>query len=457
MLRDQVLVSNIITMSTFQKKLSFMKIGESLLIILSLVIVVCGCIFGFSSLAHGQENESNNTCREAQEMGEPKLPFVLKGSLDTTPENPDVDFFKFTGTPGSVMRVDLEGKSTGKGTLEAPFLGLFDSEDCTIIRLNDYDITTGNPRLIFTIPDNGTFVLAVTHCCDDEFVGGGNGTYELTLATQPIAGSITGRIISATTQEPLAGNDYPFTSVVLLRCTNEECYEGVNYAPTDSEGRFQFSTDFDGNPLITGTYQVNVYAVDHQNGQTKIFELGEKENRDIGDFPLEPLPIQFSDIQPCKDINSKGGKCKYSVKLNNTLPERVKGATWSIVYSGGTGSPMDFTNFQTQKPKKIILKPGGSRFVSFSFDVPGTVKDGAFICADVYVSQNPSPRKRSIFFNTIGQSNLFCITKGIDNTFSVISEKDVLRMMNKSGSKKHRTVPGKSKRFQDLISSMSTK
>lgn len=436
-----------INMLTFHKKIWS--------IYLFFVIIVCTCLLSVSSPVYSQQSEPNNTCQAAQDLGKPELPFVVNDSLDSTPDNPDVDFFKFTGTPGSVMRIDLEGQDTNKGTLPDPFLGLFDS-DCTLIRISDDAGSTLNSRLIFTVPANGTFVVAATQCCDDVFMGGGNGTYELTFANQTVAGSITGRIIDEITQKPLPGDDYPFTYVQLLRCTNGECFEPVNGGPTDSEGRFQFITDYEGNPLISGTYQVTAFADGYQSGQTMPFDIGEGENRDLGDIPLELFPIQISDIQPCENLPSEGGKCSYSVKLNNVLSEHIRGAAWSLVYSYGIGSPLDFTNFQAQELKKIHLKPEKSKVVTFSFYVPGKVKDGAFICAEVYVGQNLSSHK-DVFFNTIGQSFLFCVTKGADNRFSVISQNDALKMIKKSERKKQNNTSGKSQILHKLMSSMPAK
>jgi hypothetical protein len=55
--------------------------------------------------------------------------------------------------------------------------------------------------------------------------------------------------------------------------------------------------------------------------------------------------------------------------------------------------------------------------VHFTFQVPRSVRDGAFICAQVFAGQGHSP-----FFNTIGQRNLFCIEKGFTGSFSIMAE-----------------------------------
>jgi hypothetical protein len=56
---------------------------------------------------------------------------------------------------------------------------------------------------VFTIPADGLFVLAATLCCDNEFLGGGLGTYRLSLTSLLVIGSISGRVVDALTGTPL--------------------------------------------------------------------------------------------------------------------------------------------------------------------------------------------------------------------------------------------------------------
>ena len=66
----------------------------------------------------------------------------------------------------------------------------------------------------------------------------------------------------------------------------------------------------------------------------------------------------------------------------------------------------------------MTLRPGASNVVQFAFDVPNTVRDGTFVCAQVFVGQD----RLQPFFNTVGQRDLFCILKGFTGGFSVASE-----------------------------------
>ncbi len=131
--------------------------------------------------AQATEVEPNNTCPNAQDFGTVTLPFTVDGSLDPIPPaSGDVDFFRFAGTPNSVVRVDLEGQSTGRGTLGDPFLGAFDS-GCNPIAITDSGGIGLNAGFVITLPPDGVLTLAVTACCDFGFTEGGIGSYQLTI------------------------------------------------------------------------------------------------------------------------------------------------------------------------------------------------------------------------------------------------------------------------------------
>ncbi len=237
-----------------------------------------------------QEVEPNNPCGIAQDFGSPALPAFVFGELSSTPEQPDVDFFRVTLPAGQTVQVDLEGTTTGQGTLGDPYLGLFDS-DCRLVTVND-DSVGLNSRLIFPVPADGVIVLGVTVCCDIDFVGGGVGTYRLSLSQLAAIGSIGGRIVDGNTGEALPGFDFPFATAQLLRCDPVlGCFEFVNFQQADNEGRFLFTTDQLGNPLSAGAYQVLASASGYENLSSEQFEVAEGENFELGDLPLTPFQL----------------------------------------------------------------------------------------------------------------------------------------------------------------------
>ena len=360
------------------------------------------------AFAQGIDTEPNNACMAAQDLGTLSLPFIIDGSLDTPPEEPDVDFFKLTGEPGTRVRVDYEGADTGAGTLSDPFLGLFDS-NCELLESND-DADSLNSRLQFVIPASGMFILAATSCCESGFIGegGSSGTYKISIATPPPSiGSITGRVVNAISRIPLPGDIDPFASVSLNSCDDEGCFNNVSSASTDSNGQFRFDVNFSGIALDEGTYQIQAFANNFDDGQTDQFEIGENEDLDVGDISLNPPPVKFSEIRACGNLPPQGGECLYSVKITNTSPDDdLSGLAWSFADGFGIGSRLDFTKIHAGQ-QHITISAGSSRIVRFLIDIPDTVQNSAEICTEVYFGENPSP-----LFNTLGQEHLFCITKG---------------------------------------------
>ncbi|HUE98716.1 MAG TPA: carboxypeptidase-like regulatory domain-containing protein, partial [Anaerolineales bacterium] len=358
----------------------------------------------------GTEIEPNNSCQTAQEVGAVPLPFVLDGNLDSS-QSPDVDFFRFSGTPGTAISVDLAGASTNQGTLGDPFLGFFNS-NCDLVGLND-DFQSLNSHLDITIPADGVFILAATLCCDSGFMGGGNGSYQLTIASIQVISSISGRITDEISGAPLRGDVEPFAFVRLLHCGDFGCFD-INSQPADSQGRFHFATDFNGSPLRAGSYQIVASANQYMERQTEPFFVGEAEEYSAGDVALQPFPVRFSDAQSCS-LPAQGGTCEFSVRITNGLSTRLNGKAWAMVSGSGTGSFTGFTAFQTDTPRDVKLDPGSSTTLRFRFRLPGSVADGANICSLVYVGQNPNA-----FFKPVGLNVVFCLVKG-EGGFTLMS------------------------------------
>lgn len=360
------------------------------------------------------EVEPNNSCEAAQDVGLVSGPFVMDGVLDSS-QSPDVDFFRFSGTPGLPATIDLEGQSTGKGTLGDPYLGFFDS-NCNLVAAND-DSNSLNSRLEITIPDDGIFVLAATSCCDSGFNGGGNGSYQLTVTPVQLISSISGIITDSLSGNPLSGIEPTFAFVRLQRCEGDNCND-VNFQYAESDGNFHFDTDFSGSPLRVGNYRIAASAEQYQFGQGEIFTVGEGEAYNAGSIGLDSYPIRFSDIGVC-NVPAQGGLCDFSVKITNGLPTKFSGRSWSMIDGFDIGSFTNFTSFQADIPRDITLDAGKSMILRFRFQVRGSVANGAVICATAYVGNNPNP-----FFNTVGLKYLFCFVKG-STGFTLMSEQQM--------------------------------
>ena len=362
----------------------------------------------------GTEIEPNNSCQTAQEVGAVSGSFVMDGNLDSS-ITPDVDFFRFSGTPSLAAIIDLEGQSTGKGTLSDPFLGFFDS-NCNLIALND-DSGTLNSHLEITIPADGIFILAATTCCDGEFLGGGNGSYQLTVAPLQYISSISGVVTDALNGKPLRGDAAPFAFVRLLRCDTSNCFD-LNSQNAGSDGSFRFNTDSNGSALRVGDYRIVAQADQYQFIETETFAVGESEDYVVSRVALNSYPIRFSNTQVCT-VPANGGLCDFSVKITNGLSTEFSGKAWSIIDGNNIGSLIGFTSFQAGLPTDISLASGKSMVLRFRFQVRGSVSNGANICATVFAGQNPDA-----LFHTVGQRFLFCFTKGT-NGFTLMSEQEM--------------------------------
>jgi hypothetical protein len=260
------------------------------------VALVATLFFGPTLITYGQgigedaDIEPNDTCASAQDLGAINATLAITGALTSTPESPDVDFFRVTAPPLSGLVIDLEGQSTGRGTLGDPYLGWF-SSDCQLQAANDDFGGSFNSRLYLTVPADGSVVIGATACCDGGFAGGGVGSYTLTVAPIAYVQSISGRIVDANTGTPLPSNDRLSVSVELRACDGDYCYRSLAYQNTDADGRFRFERDFSGQPLVAGNYRIAVSATNYVTAESETFTAEADQAFDLGDFELAPVPL----------------------------------------------------------------------------------------------------------------------------------------------------------------------
>ena len=231
-------------------------------------------------------------------------------------------------------------------------------------------------------------------------------------------GSIRGRLVDAVTRRPISGTFAPV--VELYQCDQASC-SFVNSLVPDNEGRFRFETDFAGNHLTTGSYQILAHANQYQSAQTAIFEVGANVYQTVGDIRLTSFPVRFSALQPCADIPASGGSCIFRVKVTNGTNRTLKGKTWSMADAGLPGSFAGFTRFQVNDLQDLDLGRGGSQFFRFRINVPANDSPiGSFICTRVFVGEGARA-----LFNTIGYSELFCVVRNASG-FAITSPQDIL-------------------------------
>jgi hypothetical protein len=116
----------------------------------------------------------------------------------------------------------------------------------------------------------------------------------------------------------------------------------------------------------------------------------------------------------------------------------------TLVSGFGIGSFIDFTNFQLKHLQPLRLKSQESRDIAFEFDVPSRVREGAVICANVFIGQRATPGQRlQAFFDTLGQTDLFCVSKEAPG-FAMISQKKAQRIFRQLNGRS--LVPAKRRR-----------
>jgi hypothetical protein len=128
------------------------------------------------------EVEPNNTCATAQDLRSAASPLQVTG-YKTRGDANAVDFFMFSGVPGSSGHITMNGDFTKPLPLTAYGIGVFTS-DCPIspsaVAFNIFSETA----LDFTVPNDGIFIVGVTACCDTSFTGTGTieGAYLLNVS-----------------------------------------------------------------------------------------------------------------------------------------------------------------------------------------------------------------------------------------------------------------------------------
>lgn len=381
-----------------------------------LASLALACVFtGFSPALHADigEVEPNDSCQTAQAVGEiTALPLTVRGELapvdwEEWPPG-DSDFYAFEAPPGTRLRADLLGWHSGEGTLDDPFLGLFNSA-CEFLDYSDDASGTLESRLVFEVPADGSFVLAATGCCDWEFNGGhgGEGSYALVIDTPPPAiGSIFGRVVDSFTGAPLSSYQYPYAWGALYRCHDLDCWAWEAEVLMDLDGRFELTTDWRGLPLEIGSFRLEIWSSEHPARSIGRFEVGADEHYDVGQIALSGPPVTFGTVVPCDYLPSGGGTCRYSVVVHNQSPERLQGLAWSNVAASGTGSLLDWSTFTAGRVNNVNIRSGGNTTLGFSFDVPAGVADGAYMCVDAWVSD-----REHAMLGTLRQQSLFCVQK----------------------------------------------
>lgn len=318
--------------------------------------------------AQGVDTEPNNSCPTAQDVGTQGLPYDISGNLAAFPGVPDIDFFRLSGEPGSYVLVNHRGSWNGFGTLSNPLLGAFD-DACNFIALND-DFSDFDSQLVLQVPASGSYVLAATSVPDYSFAGSeSGGTYILSVKPVSVADSVSGRLISARTGAPLSGGFPTHAGAYLFTCTPAGGCDIINFSQADDNGGIFFSSRYDGQPLLAGSYQIQAFASGYENLIVESFDLADGESLSLGDLELTPLNL----------IGMVAGRLLDSI---DGSPVRGNSPPYASVYLEqcddfgcgflGYAAPDDFGNFVIDGALYQI-PPGTYRLVAFAEDYQQTI------------------------------------------------------------------------------------
>lgn len=267
-----------------------------------------------------------------------------------------------------------------------------------------------------------------------QFSVAGGADYSLgDVALSPITmiGSVSGRLVDATTGRPLTSTSAAYNFVTLMQCDEfGSCYSAVAYTSVDENGYFRFSADnaYNWQILRPGSYAIAYGAEQYVAGQTAPFTVGEGQDLAYGDIAVQPYPVRLLDGVSCGTISARGGTCTYTLRVVNGQNKAVTLRAWSTVATSNPYSAYAST-FQPQEAQKLRLRPGETRTVSFSFDVPARVAAATSICTQFFVANDA----KGFYFAPVNQRYGACVTKDANGDFKPVAgekQRELRQRMN---------------------------
>ncbi|MDB5970686.1 MAG: hypothetical protein JWQ90_3136 [Hydrocarboniphaga sp.] len=358
------------------------------------------------------ETEPNNSCATAQPVAGSS--FTADGTIDLG----DVDYYRFTATPGAALQIDMKGAPSGVGTISDTVLGFFDSS-CTQLASDDDSGVGTESLLLITVPSDGVVTIAAGGFPDFSFNGANSatGTYQLTVG-EPTTAVISGKLLDAVTLAPLTSDNAAY--VQLMSCSSPDaklCASTTTAVFPDAEGQYSL-------PLLgfaPGTYQLWAQASNYAILYSKKFTIDENTESSKLNFKMSGLPLQISDVLPCTSAGS-GGSCSYSYIVTNTTTAAVTASLWSTTYAQPNSSVEGFSSFMVgksaaRKPFVVTLEPGASTKVKQSLSLAG-MASGAVATVQIFAASSDK------LAQTTGHADGFTFTVGPNATLTVATGKN---------------------------------
>lgn len=336
---------------------------------LSALLVIGFALAGAPAVLAQTEVEPNQPCSAAQDLTSATLPFAMTGEISSTVR--DIDFYRFTGTPGDLITIRLEGIWSQSGALAEPSLGVFGS-GCSLQARTDG--SAPSVSLDFVVPEDGAFVVAATAYGDWDFTGHGaaTGTYRLSMERQPLARAIRGRVVDART-----GSAVLDANVTLLWCP-DGCVEVAGGMLTDGDGGFRFENGgYALNiPLHAGEYSLFVdKGTLYQRAEVASISVAEGQDLDLGSVALQPIPVAGSisgrvvDVQTGVPLSGQGGPLAYATLERCEYPgfcsyvdSQYADSQGSFRFVGNELSPLFTGTYRIRASAQQYLEGAGESF-----------------------------------------------------------------------------------------------
>lgn len=366
------------------------------------LLLLAGMAAAGGAAADTAEMESNDSCAAAQPIADT----VATGALASG----DVDYFKFTLTPGKSYVVKLRGSSSGGGTLRKPLLGHFDAADCRLSASNHLGGEGFDARINVSVDESGEVILAVATQPNSYFRSGSSidtGSYRLEIF-EGHQFHASAKLVDRYTREPIGG-----VATLLYRCYSESCGDAqlVTRRTSSADGVISYAGQLgivDEGMLLFIADAPGDYLVGHRVPFTLTAE--DRDYR-LGAQPLDRPPLAFVDQFGCGDA-VRGELCHVVFRVENRTPRNLPVRVWGSMQVRGsrthTRIRMQFGAEPGQTAPRFISLPPGITDLPFAIEVPAGAELGptdiAGLYYDVYIA--PARDLANIYLTVSGGANV---------------------------------------------------
>lgn len=345
----------------------------------AIALMAAGLCMAHSSAHAKAEVEPNNSCVSSQAIGTfPPAP--VKGTI----VEGDSDYFLLKAPAGTYLTLEVQGAASGKGTLQAPVIGAYDSS-CALLGGVKY----GSKETV-VVPADGLLIIEVG---DEYYSSLGNPIY---LGSYVLAISAPTSLIFGTVTDPQTGSAAPSTYPRLNRCASTDYQLCVNYSLSsflDASGRYVLDTS----NLEPGRYQVwiSTGAPNVATQYSDPLDLNGEQSIQL-DFQTKPTPIEITPISMCASGLPAGSDCEITYKIRNTTADvqeiELRANVLSITDASVFSSTYDVGKNGVLSPINKTLQPGQTLKISQTIPIAADLPTGSSGSVTVYAYARGMPQ-----------------------------------------------------------------